>query len=924
MTPKAETNSSPETGPSRRHVVRRRLWWSGGILAFIVVLGLAVFIGPRHAARYLITQELDQMGITHEGVKTVDIDLWEQEASFGPIRFRGADKTSGQVSRFKLKLQLWNLLSRRAVINSVIVDGIDLRVHRTKKGALSINGVSLSEFVGDGASAKTEKEAQDDAPWHAGLDSLQLRNSRLLFTQEGGGQATIQVDSLLMDGFRTWEPNKPGRFDLTGRLNDIGLRTKGEARPFADRITVSLTATLSDAEIAKIEQFTGSLGFERRAGSLGGDFTLNGALHADGRLDAKVKGKFIASEVSLSQPDQGSFAIKSMVTDLDIHHRLGAGGEQNISGMVAITIKAPQYDLDGDVSVTSESVALTLNNLTMTLDADSVIAAQIQPTIAIAGFRMTGEHPLSMRSLDISLSSLTLSGPASGLSLKTAGTIKTTDIKASLAGNQPLESTIGRLGITLQGAAATLSASDPQWQARLAIEAENAKLLLSGGAAATAEIRHIKFNDMTVDHKPSLGISEITVAGLRGTVTDKILGAKAEQAKENRPQPEPTEATGADTATPEIRIGHFTLSDPAQFAFNDKSVSPPVDLKIAIEGFDIKGIDSTKPSARSDVLVKAKVNEFTAIDISGWAAPLGEKPDFDLNVSVTGLELPRFSAYAAKAVGMNLDSGQLNLQADAKATQAALKSSLKVKVKDLKFVVLSKEDEKRLSAEVGMPVQTAVGLLQDSDNVINITIPVGGTVDAPDVDFSDAIGQAVGGALRSLFPPTALASMLLSSGKSGITFKPIPFATGKASLGPEGRRYTDRLVTLLTQRPKLFVRVCGKTTAVDLAHFAARDLEKRQAARKAAALAQPIQGKKTNESPSGKTKKKQPPPLAPLSGRALLDAAVPSLSKLALERTKNIRTYLLKKTSNIEGRVSECRSAFDASDKAPPRVDVSL
>ena len=39
-----------------------------------------------------------------------------------------------------------------------------------------------------------------------------------------------------------------------------------------------------------------------------------------------------------------------------------------------------------------------------------------------------------------------------------------------------------------------------------------------------------------------------------------------------------------------------------------------------------------------------------------------------------------------------------------------------------------------------MPVQTAVGLLQDSNNIINLTIPVGGTIAKPDVDLSDAIG----------------------------------------------------------------------------------------------------------------------------------------------------------------------------------------
>jgi hypothetical protein len=76
----------------------------------------------------------------------------------------------------------------------------------------------------------------------------------------------------------------------------------------------------------------------------------------------------------------------------------------------------------------------------------------------------------------------------------------------------------------------------------------------------------------------------------------------------------------------------------------------------------------------------------------------------------------------------------------AKTKEAALDASAKINLKSLKFVPLSAVAENKLSGQVGMPVQTAVGLLQDSNNVINLSIPVGGTIAKPDVDLSDAIG----------------------------------------------------------------------------------------------------------------------------------------------------------------------------------------
>ena len=69
-------------------------------------MGLTVFLGSRYAARYIVTQELDQLGVVHEGVGTINIDLCNEEVSFGPVRLRKADAKLGLIQKFGLKLLL--------------------------------------------------------------------------------------------------------------------------------------------------------------------------------------------------------------------------------------------------------------------------------------------------------------------------------------------------------------------------------------------------------------------------------------------------------------------------------------------------------------------------------------------------------------------------------------------------------------------------------------------------------------------------------------------------------------------------------------------------------------------------------------------------------------------------------------------------
>ena len=92
----------------------------------------------------------------------------------------------------------------------------------------------------------------------------------------------------------------------------------------------------------------------------------------------------------------------------------------------------------------------------------------------------------------------------------------------------------------------------------------------------------------------------------------------------------------------------------------------------------------------------------------GWASPFADQPQFNLKAGLTGLELPRFSSYAARMLGLNLETGQLNVDTVAKTKEAALDASAKINLKSLKFVPLSAVAENKLSGQVGMPVQTAV------------------------------------------------------------------------------------------------------------------------------------------------------------------------------------------------------------------------
>ena len=192
-------------------------------------------------------------------------------------------------------------------------------------------------------------------------------------------------------------------------------------------------------------------------------------------------------------------------------------------------------------------------------------------------------------------------------------------------------------------------------------------------------------------------------------------------------------------------------------------------------------------------------------------------------------------------------------------------------------------------------------------------------MDEPDFDLSDAIGQAVGGAIRAaaagvfklLFPPLALASLLEEENGAGLPgFKPVVFEPEKAEIGDAGKTVADQLAYLMSERPKLVLRVCGRATAADFEPYLAR-----------AAPTAPELPKRESVAGAGDS---PVPKMGEAERRALIENALPEFMALANGRTRALRRYLAEEKAIDSGQVGECRAIFDPGDPGPPRAEITL
>ena len=191
------------------------------------------------------------------------------------------------------------------------------------------------------------------------------------------------------------------------------------------------------------------------------------------------------------------------------------------------------------------------------------------------------------------------------------------------------------------------------------------------------------------------------------------------------------------------------------------------------------------------------------------------------------MSLPPLSPYASKAIGYNLQSGQINSDLDVLITDNILKGSNKVLISNLDVEPQDEEKIKKLTTKISMPLDLALSILKNKKGDIEINIPVEGNLDNPAIDLANIVTSALAKAVRkgtlsylkfALQPYGAAIMILEKTAKhlNEVRLNPIEFPPNSVVLDRNNRQYMNKIATMLDKSPSLRIRLCSVSTDQDL------------------------------------------------------------------------------------------------------------
>ena len=283
------------------------------------------------------------------------------------------------------------------------------------------------------------------------------------------------------------------------------------------------------------------------------------------------------------------------------------------------------------------------------------------------------------------------------------------------------------------------------------------------------------------------------------------------------------ETVVVDPMAPRIVVGPIELSDGA-VKFSDFFIQPNYTADLTQLNGSLSAFSSIAPAAglppeMAELALKGVAQSTASLDISGKLNPLVKPLALDITGKVRDLELPPLSPYSVKYAGHGIERGKLSVDVHYEVqTNGMLTATNNLVLHQLTF------GDAVQGAPASLPVKLAVALLADSNGVIDIDLPISGSLNDPQFRLGPVIFKVIGNLIRkAITAPFALLAGAFGSDEKG--GGDVTFPAGVATLDGEAKSQLDKIAKSLKDRPALKLTVAGSAvTAHDAQGWKAAQL----------------------------------------------------------------------------------------------------
>ena len=856
------------------------------LLFFTVVIALVL-----HNLPYLIRDQaviwLLNNGAEKAELTTIEVDWLSGRVLIDGLRAEADNKPPLQLNHLSVDLDYSQLSEKHILLTAVELSGIDIGI-REEGDALWLGPINLNGF----GSSEPEVESEPLA-WSFGLAKLSLVD--VDWAAEMSGQKhQLRINTGKVADFYLWDHLQPVLVDIDGSLNNAPLILKSSSKPLPEEKSSELKIQLNNFPLHSVTAL------------------FIPELRAMADLDLTIKARSNLQEQNTYVTQSGSMRLRNLSfkqQDITLEQKLlswnGAMDVSLIGGKLKNLNTKNNLKLTG-VQASAAGAQVGFDGLTLKGD----VSSQGLKNLLVKGLELDASQlKLQKDKQTVSLAAMQMQGDASSADMQTWGVtlpLLTLNDVSFNADGEPLIS----LG---KGHFKNVEVQNNEES--IALGALNLdRLVVQGEGGVFSQWKDIGIKGLSLSNLQKLNVDLIS---LHESKTRLLLSEKRQltdvdwlvSRMQSGTQADTAKAISSDsTATSpfHFRIKKILLSGKNPVTIVDAGVKPTFKTTMDINKLEL-GLLDNQSSGKTPFVLRGK-NKFSSLDAKGAIELFSGNYGGNWDVDVKGLELPQVSPYSLQYTGYYLHSGQLSLTTKGTIKKRTLAGTSDIRLNKLEVEAQNTERSGEFNQKVSMPLDTAIMILKDNDDNIDLEIPVDGSLDDPQFGYQTVINKlagkgmknaALGYLTKALQPFGALisiAQMAIDAKEKGsfITLQPVYFMPALSVLSDESKQYMSKLAEMMKARKAMRMNICGIAVASDQPPIWAQLLEENKKQKK------------------------------PLAESALQEQLNLRLEQLAQARSDAIKGQLSAGQGISIERLFSCYPKVDLLSKEKPQVSLGL
>ena len=269
-------------------------------------------------------------------------------------------------------------------------------------------------------------------------------------------------------------------------------------------------------------------------------------------------------------------------------------------------------------------------------------------------------------------------------------------------------------------------------------------------------------------------------------------------------------ASPASPSQPRLEFGPIAFVR-GQVDFQDHFIRPNYSAHLSeltgrLGGFSNLPVQGGGAPGLASLNLRGKAEGSASIEIDGQLNPLAQPLALDIRGKVDDLELPPLSPYSVKYAGHGIEQGKLAMAVRYQvAPDGQLQASNQIVLKQLQF-----GERVEGSQAPNLPIRLAVSLLADSKGVIDIDLPISGSINDPQFGIGSIVWRMVLNLIgKAITAPFALIAHAL--GGAADDFSQLDFAPGSALLDDGTRKRLQQVAQVMDKRADLRLTLEGQS-----------------------------------------------------------------------------------------------------------------